>query len=71
MIYNIKFDRFSFNDKKYINYFIDYEELKENNSKVVKLFSNVNSNLKKNTPDFSNSLFPCKLEEEVNKKLSL
>ena len=45
MIYNIKFDRFSFNDKKYINYFIDYEELKENNSKVVKLFSNVNSNL--------------------------
>ena len=45
MIYNIKFDRFSFNDKKYINYFIDYEELKENNSKVVKLFSNANSNL--------------------------
>ena len=45
IIYDIKFDRFSFNDKKYINYFIDYEELKENNSKVVKLFSNENSNL--------------------------
>tara|TARA_B100000963_G_scaffold361304_1_gene396029 strand:- start:14501 stop:16234 length:1734 start_codon:yes stop_codon:yes gene_type:complete len=45
IIYNIKFDRFSFNDKKYINYFIDYKELKENNSKVVKLFSSENSNL--------------------------
>ena len=45
IIYDIKFDRFSFNDKKYINYFIDYEELKKNNSKVVKLFSNLNSNL--------------------------
>ncbi len=32
--------------------------------------SNVASNLKKNIPDSSTSLFPCKLDEKVEKKLS-
>ena len=31
--------------------------------------SKIGSNLKKNIPDSSNSLFPCKLDEGIEKKL--
>ncbi len=45
---------------------------KQRSSKAKSGFSSkVSSNLKKNIPDSSTSLFPCKLDEGVEKKLSL
>ena len=44
---------------------------KQRNSKSKGGFSSkVGSNLKKNTSNSSTSLFPCKLDEEIEKKLS-
>lgn len=43
---SVKFDKFDFNDKSYINSYIDYEEYLKNKSKIHRLFIDENNKLK-------------------------